>query len=105
MEKAPVRRSLLRRITWFGGDRRLVGFTGLLAFCLAWTMVIGFGFLFGLSLILPAVFAMAVVFIARLMNDSDPWMVDVVLRQYKYKKYYTPKSDLGIEHPMVRDFT
>ena len=64
----------------------------------------GLGFLFGLSIIFPAVLMVAVVYIARLMNDSDPWMVDVALRQYKYKKYYAPKSDLGIEHPMVRDF-
>lgn len=105
MEKAPVRRSLLRRITWFGGDRRLVGFSGLLMFCLAWTMFMGFGFLFGLSLAAPVLLAMGVIFVARLMNDSDPWMVDVALRQYKYKKYYAPKPDLGVEHPMVRDFT
>lgn len=105
MEKAPVRRSLLRRITWFGGDRRLVGFSGLLMFLLAWTMFMGFGFFYGLSLIFPAGLAMSVVFVARLMNSSDPWMVDVALRHYKYKKYYAPKSDLGIEHPMIRDFT
>ena len=105
MERAPVRKSLLRRITWFGGDRRLVGFSGLLLFLLAWTMLMGFGMLFGLSLLAPLALAMAIVFVARLMNDSDPWMVDVVLRQFKYKKYYAPRPDLGTEHPMVRDFT
>ena len=65
----------------------------------------GFGVLYGLSLIAPALLAMAIIFVARLMNSSDPWMVDVVLRQYKYKKYYAPQPDFGIEHPMVRDFT
>lgn len=73
-------------------------------FCLAWTMFMGFGFLYGLSLIAPAVLVMAVVFIARLMNNADAWMVDIALRQYKYKKYYGPKPSLGTEHPNVRDF-
>ena len=104
MERAPVRKSLLRRITWFGGDRRLVGFSALLLFCLAWTMIMGFGMLFGFSIVAPALLAMAIVFVARIMNNSDPWMVDVVLRQFKYKKYYAPKPDFGTEHPMVRDF-
>lgn len=102
--RSPLRLSLLRKITWFGGDRRLVGFSALLLGCLAWTMVMGFGIMFGLSLIVPVTLFMAIVWMAREMNKADPWMLDVVLRQFKYRKYYAPQADLGVEHPQVRDF-
>lgn len=105
MLRSPVRRSLLRQIAWFGGDRRLVGFSGLLLFCLAWTMFMGFGVFYGLSFIVPIVLFVAILWVARSMNKSDPSMVDVVLRQFKYRKYYAPKPDFGTEHPQVRDFT
>ena len=103
--RSPVRQSLLRKIIWFGGDRRLIGFSALLLFCLAWTMFMGFGFLYGLSVLAPAGLFVVIVWVARMMNKSDPWMVDVVMRQFKYRKYYAPQPDLGIEHPQVRDFT
>jgi type IV secretory pathway TrbD component len=102
--KSPIRRSLLRRISWFGGDRRLVGFSGLLLFALMWTMFVGFGMLFGLTIILPVAMFTAILWVARTANDADPWMIDVMLRQFKYRKYYAPRSDLGTEHPIVRDF-
>lgn len=104
MDRAPVRKSLLRRIAWFGGDRRVVGFSALLLFCLGWTMFMGFGLFYGLPIILPVVFFSAIVWVARVAYTADPWMVDVVIRQFKYRKYYASHSDLGIEHPQVRDF-
>ncbi len=103
--RAPLRLSLLRKITWFGGDRRLVGFSGLLLGCLTWTMVMGFGIMFGLSIIIPLTLFTGILWVARRMNAADPWMLDVVLRQFKYRKYYAPQSDLGVEHPQIRDFT
>lgn len=102
--RSPVRKSLLRQITWFGGDRRLVGFVGLLLFCLAWTMLMGVGLLFGLTLVIPGAMFLGILWVARSMNQADPYMIDVVLRQFKYRKYYAPKPDLGTEHPQVRDF-
>jgi type IV secretion system protein TrbD len=103
--RAPVRRSLLRKSAWFGGDRRVVGFSALLLFCLAWTMFIGFGIFYGLSLLVPILLFVAIRWVAREANKADPWMVDVVIRQFKYRKYYAPKPDFGTEHPQVRDFT
>ncbi len=105
MERAPIRKSLIRRITWLGGDRRLVGFSGLLLFLLCWTMFMGLGFMYGLSIVLPATLFAAIVWVARLANKGDSWMVDVVLRQFRYKKYYAPKADIGVEHPQIKDFT
>lgn len=104
MIRAPVRKSLLRRITWLGGDRRLVGFSGLTLFLLGWTMFMGLGFMYGLSLLVPLVLFFAILWVARLANKADPWMIDIVRRQFKYEKYYAPKPDLGVEHPQIRDF-
>lgn len=102
--KSPIRRSLLRKIVWLGGDRRLVGAGGLVLFVVGWTMFTGFGFFYGLPIIIPMILFMAIVWVARSANEADPWMVDVIMRQFKYRKYYAPQSDLGTEHPQVRDF-
>lgn len=102
--RAPVRLSILRRITWFGGDRRLVGGSALVLFLVGITMFRGVGFFYGLPIILPVVLWFGLLWIAREMHKADPYMVDVVLRQFKYRKYYAPKPDLGIEHPQVRDY-
>lgn len=102
--RAPVRGSLLRKIAWFGGDRRVIGFSALLLFCLGWTMFMGFGLFYGLPFIVPALLFLGILWVAREAYKADPWMVDVVLRQFKYRKYYAPKPDLGTEHPQVRDF-
>lgn len=104
MMRSPVRKSLLRQITWFGGDRRLVGFSALLLICLAWTMVMGMGLMFGLSILIPGALFVGILWVARRMNKADPFMIDVVLRSFKYRKYYAPKPDLGTVHPQVKDF-
>ena len=104
MIRAPVRHSLLRKISWFGGDRRLVGFSALLLVCLTFTMFVGLGFMYGLTFIAPAFIFFMILWIARMMNTADPWMIDIVMRQFKYRKYYAPKTDLGVQHPQVRDF-
>lgn len=64
----------------------------------------GFGFFYGLPLIVPSLMFVAVVWVARKANDADPWMIDIILRQFKYRKYYAPQPDLGTEHPQVRDY-
>ncbi|MDZ4153603.1 VirB3 family type IV secretion system protein [Methylicorpusculum sp.] len=102
--RSPIRKSILRRITWMGGDRRVVGFSALLLLCIGMTMFMGFGFFFGLPIIVPIVFFIGILWVAREMNNSDHFMVDVVLRQFRYRKYYAAKPDLGTEHPEVRDF-
>lgn len=79
--------------------------SALLLFCLAWAMVMGLGLMYGLTLILPAIMFLGILWIAREAYDADPQMVDVVRRQFKYRKYYAPKSDMGVEHPQVRDFS
>lgn len=102
--RSPIRKSILRRITWMGGDRRVVGLGTLLLFVIGWTMFMGFGFLFGLPIIVPVAMFIVILWVAREANNADPFMVDIVLRQFKYKKYYAAKPDLGTEHPTVRDY-
>lgn len=103
--RAPVRKSLLRRIPWLGGDRRLVGMSGLIAVTLGWTMFAGFGFAYGLCFALPAALFFSGLWVARRMYKADPWMLDVVIRHFKYAKYYAPKTHVGKQTPVIRDFT
>jgi type IV secretory pathway TrbD component len=102
--RAPVRASLLRKVTWMGGDRRLVGVAGMIMVCLGWTMLRGVGMLYGLTLILPLGLFAVVVWVAREAQKADSDMIDIMMRHVKYRKYYAPKPDLGMEHPDVRDF-
>lgn len=101
----PVRLSLLRKISWLGGDRRLVGMAGLLCVTLGYTMFMGFGLYWGLFVLVPMCIFFGILWVARVMYTADPWMIDVVLRHFKYAKYYAPKSHLGKEPPNIRDFT
>ena len=102
--RSPVRRSLLRRITWMGGDRRIIGFSGLTLFLLGWTLFNAFGLFYGITVAAPVLLFLGILWVAREANKADPWMFDVVLRQFKYRKYYAPKSDLNVLHPQIRDF-
>ncbi len=101
---APIRKSLLRKISWFGGDRRLVGGCGLIFGALGWTMFYAYGFFWGIPFAVPSVMFAGCVWVAREAYAADPYMVDVVLRQFKYKRYYAPKPDLGVPHPEVKDY-
>ena len=104
MQRAPLRKSLLRKITWFGGDRRLVGVSGLFLFALGITMFFSYGIYWGIPIMLPLGLFMGVVWVARKIHEADPWMIDVVLRQFKYRKYYASKSDRGVDHPKIHDY-
>ncbi|ART61508.1 hypothetical protein CBP36_21310 (plasmid) [Acidovorax carolinensis] len=104
MEKTPVRLSLLRRIAWLGGDRRMVGLAGLIAFSLGWTMFVGFGLSYGLFILVPGCFFVGVLWTARNMYKADPWMMDVIMRHFKYSKYYAPKSHIGKAPPNINDY-
>lgn len=64
----------------------------------------GFGFFYGMPILVPIILFSSVVWVAREANKADSFMVDVILRQFRYRKYYAAKPDLGTEHPQVRDF-
>ncbi len=102
--KAPIRKALLRKIAWFGGDRRLVGASALILGSLGWTMFYAYGVFWGIPFAVPGVMFIGLLWVARQAYQADPYMVDVVLRQFKYKKFYAAKSDIGVDHPEVRDF-
>ncbi len=102
--RSPIRKSLLRQISWFGGDRRIVGGSAILLFGLGWTMFMGFGFYYGLPIIVPGVLLVGVLWVAKRSFKADPFMVEVILRAKNYRNYYPAKTHVGVEHPRVKDF-
>jgi len=102
--KAPTRLSLLRRIAWLGGDRSLVGVSGAIYLVIGIFMFRGLGLMYGLSLIVPAGLWGLTIMLARRLYKADTWMLPVLGRHNKYRKYYAPKPGLGVAHPRVRDF-
>ncbi|MEM8519076.1 hypothetical protein [Janthinobacterium sp. CAN_S7] len=102
--RTPVRKVLLRTITLFGGDRRIIGSAGLGLAVVGIANFKGYGFFYGIPFVVPTVIFMIALWAAREANKSDPWMVDIWSRQLKYRKYYGAKPDLGIGHPQVVDF-
>jgi type IV secretory pathway TrbD component len=103
--RTPIRKSIIRQITWFGGDRRLVGGAGFWLAIVGITLFRGLGFYYGLPIVLPLLLWGIVLWVAREMNKSDPYMIDVIMRQYRYSKWYAPKAHIGVEHPQVNDYT
>lgn len=103
-EATPVRKSLLRKIAWIGADRRVVGLAGLIGISLGWTMGMGFGLLYGASILVPLLFFCVVLWVGREMYEKDPWMMDVLIKHFKYRKFYAAKPDRGIAHPTVKDY-
>lgn len=83
----------------------MVGMAGLIAAALGWTMFIGFGLDYGLCFLIPGSLFFGVLWAARKMYNADPWMIDVVLRHFKYAKYYAPKPHVGKTPINIRDFT
>lgn len=104
MSNGITRKSLLRQPAWFGADRRVVGISGFALGLLGMTLFRAFGIWYGLSIIIPGVIWLAVVWVGREMHKADPHMVDVLMRQFQYRKYYAPKGHLGVEHPQIKDF-
>lgn len=107
--RAPVRRSLIRKIIWAGGDRRLIGLGALVCGSTIAVLLWGLGLAKGLLLTLavPVPLMLLVVWGARQMNAKDGWMWDVTLRYYLGHKnqYFAPQPSVGKEHPQVNDFT
>lgn len=103
--RSPVRKSLFRKITWFGGDRRIVGMGALMLGMVCASLFFGYGFMYGLTVIGPGGCFMIILWIARQANASDPFMMDILLRQRRYKSFYAAKPSLRTEHPQIRDFS
>lgn len=102
--RTPARLSLLRKIAWLGGDRGVVGFGLLICSLLGWTMFNGYGFNYGIPILLPLVIFAAILWIARRAFKADPWMTGVLIRHFQYHRYYAPKSHRGIPPFSVKDY-
>lgn len=67
-------------------------------------MFVGFGLLYGLCILIPGSLFLAILWTARRMAASDPWMLDIVIKHFKYRRFYSAKSSIGVEHPEIREF-
>lgn len=86
LRTVPIRRSGNRPNLFWGGDRELVLFAGLLAFALVFSAQDWRATIYGIGLWLSALYVL------RLMAKSDPLMRFVFLRSYRYRKFYPPRS-------------
>lgn len=102
--RTPARKSLQRRIAWFGADRLWVGGSGLLLGVVGVTMFRGFGFFYAMPIIVPCVLWALLVWVGREMYKADPYMIEVLYRHFQYRRWYAPKSDLGVDHPQIHDY-
>lgn len=82
----------------------MVGAAALILGSLSWTMFYAYGVFWGIPFAVPGVIFMGLLWVARKAYAADPFMVDVVQRQFKYKKAYAAKSDLRVEQPEIKDF-
>lgn len=82
-----------------------MGVAGLISGTLGYAMFNGFGPYWGLFVLVPMCIFFSVLWVAREMYKADPWMIDVVLRHFKYGKFYGHKSHVGKEPINIRDFT
>lgn len=83
----------------------MVGISALLIVVMGFAMFVGFGILYGLTIVFPILLWIAIVFAAQQISRADPMMIDIVMRQFKYRRFYAAKSHPGIEHPQVKDYT
>ena len=82
----PIRRSGNRPNLFWGGDRELVLFAGLVAFALVFSAQDWRATGYGISL------WMAALYLLRLMAKADPLMRFVYLRHRLYRTFYPPRS-------------
>lgn len=86
LRTVPIRRSGNRPNLFWGGDRELVLFAGLLAFALVFSAQDWRATIYGIGLWLSALYVL------RLMAKSDPLMRFLFLRSHRYRKFYPPRS-------------
>ena len=81
----PIRRASMRSMLWWGCDRELVLFSGLICACMFFAQSVPVA---GLAIALWV----ASVFMLRLMAKADPKMRLVFQRSRRYARYYPARS-------------
>ncbi|MGS0741428.1 VirB3 family type IV secretion system protein [Glaciimonas sp. GG7] len=99
---APVRLSLIRRQTWMGGDRRIVGVGMIIGILLGWMLMNSYGWFYALPI--GAFFWLGGIWMGRELVASDPYAFDVWRRHIRYKKYYSAGAHHASPVPKVKDF-
>jgi type IV secretion system protein VirB3 len=86
LRTVPIRRAANRVVLFMGGDRKLVLFSGVLAFALIFTAQRLPTIIFGALLWFFALF------VFRKLAKADPLMRQVYMRHMRYRKYYPARS-------------
>ncbi len=99
---SPVRLSLIRKHTWMGGDRQVVGLSILIAVLLGWMLTNAYGILYGIPVAvavwIPGVWA------GQEMYKADPYAFAIWQRHNKDRRYYAARAHYAEELPVVKDF-
>lgn len=99
---SPVRLSLLRKHTWFGGDRMVVGLFISVAVMFGWLLTNAYGYLIGIGV--GATFWIGGTWVGRELYKADPYAFEIWRQQLKYRRFYAGRAHHAAEIPQVRDF-
>lgn len=99
---SPLRLSLIRQQSWFGGDRIIVLGSIIVGVLLGWVVTNGFGVWYGLPL--GAMIWLVGGWIGRELFKGDPYAREIWWVSLRYKKYYPPRAHHAAEVPVVKDF-
>lgn len=99
---SPVRVALIRRQTWMGGERRIVGSGIVVGIALGWMLLNSYGWLYAIPI--GAFFVFGGLWVGRQLVAADPYALDVWLRHIKYRKFYPANAHHATPIPPVKDF-
>ncbi|WP_207002660.1 conjugal transfer protein TrbD [Trinickia mobilis] len=97
-----VHKSLERRITLAGGERELVLFSMLIGVTEGFACSGSFGPQYGVPV--GIAIAVALLFVVKRMGRADKRMSKVLIRHFKYRRYYPARGRPNALVPKVRDF-
>jgi len=100
--KVAIHRSLIRRMMLLGGERDIVIvamiFCGYMTYLLTFRFGVVEGFLTG------GLLWGVLIYLARLLAQSDEQMWEVVKRHMKYRPFYPARGRFDAPAPIIRDF-
>lgn len=100
--KVAIHRSLIRRMMFLGGERTIVITAMIFCGYMAYLLTFSYGFIPGV--ITAGTLWGVLLFLARLMAQSDEQMWQVVKRHLKYRAFYPARGRFDAPVPLIRDF-
>jgi type IV secretory pathway TrbD component len=100
--KVTIHRSLIRRMMFLGGERTIVITSMIFCGYMAYLLTFRYGILTGL--VTAGTLWAIMIFLARLMAQSDEQMWQIVKRSMKYRAFYPAHGRFNAPVPLIRDF-